>query len=83
MKPEELFRAVENLVKRHGSLSVSHDAGGSGMGLFFCSSVGGKWPFCSGETLADALTQLASEHARIEREALERRITEIDASANL
>jgi len=78
-----LHEQLDKLVKAKGELNVSYEAGGGGMGLYWCATVGREWPFCSGGTLEGALKNLVSEHTRLEREALQKRITEIDASAQL
>jgi len=77
-----LLGSVENLVKQKGSLHISHDAGGGGMGYYWQVNAGG-WPYCSGSTLEGALKDFVATHQRIESEALQKRINEIDASANL
>ena len=79
----DLFGQIERLIKQKGRLQISHDEGGGGMGYYFCATVGGEWPFCSSSTPEGALRVLVSEHLRLEREALQKRITEIDGSASL
>ncbi len=74
---------LEELIKTKGRLEVSHDEGGGGMGLYWCATVGGEWPYCHGETFDDALADLLSEHRRLEREALQERINAIDGAAQL
>lgn len=79
MNTNELGR----LIKLKGRLQVSHDEGGGGMGYYWCATLGGDWPYCSHSTLDGALNVLVSEHLRIERETLQKRINDIDASASL
>jgi len=78
----DLLGSVENLVKQKGSLHISHDEGGGGMGYYWQVSAGG-WPYCSGSSLEGALKDFVATHQRLEREALQKRINEIDASASL
>lgn len=73
---------LEQLIKVKGSLHISHDPGGGGTGYYWTASVG-AWPYCSSSTLEGAINVLLSEHKRIEREALQKRINEIDGSASL
>lgn len=80
--PTDLFGHLERLVKQNGQLKITHTNGG-GMGLHWCATVGGDWPYCHGETLEGSLKELVSEHLRLERESHAKRINEIDECANL
>jgi hypothetical protein len=73
---------LEKLVKQKGSLSVRHSPGGSGMGLYWVADADG-WPYCSAGTLRGAVKGLIESHKRLEKEALQKRINEIDASSGL
>lgn len=53
------------------------------MGLYWTAALGGNWPYCSGSTIEGALKALVSEYLRLEKEEAQKRINEIDASANL
>ena len=77
-----LFEELERLIKQKGHLTASNTTGG-GMGLYWMTSIGHEWPYCSGATLESALKNLISEHHRLEREALQARINAIDGSAQL
>jgi len=79
----DLFGQLQHLIKRKGSLRISHDEGGGGMGYYFCATLRDEWPYCHGSTPERALRVLVSEHLRLEREALQKRINEIDASSGL
>lgn len=79
----DLFGQLERLVKQKGRLQISHDEGGSGMAYYWCATLGGEWPYCHASTLEGSLRVLVSEHLRLEREALQKRINEIDGSASL
>lgn len=79
---DPLFEQVEVLIKKHGSLRVTHDPGGSGMGYYYTASVS-EWPCCSSSSLVGSLTVLVKEHLRLEKEALQKRINEIDESSAL
>jgi len=80
---DQLFFRLELLIKQKGHLQLSYDAGGGGMGYYFCATLNNEWPYCSESTPEGAIRVLISEHARLEREALQKRIAEIDGSANL
>lgn len=77
-----LFGHLERLIKEKGQLDVTHTNGG-GVGLYWSSTIGGEWPYCGGGTLEGALRTLVSEHLRLEREELQKRIKAIDESAGL
>jgi hypothetical protein len=78
-----LFAGLERLVKEKGSLSVTYEPGGGGMGYYWSATISHKWPFCGGSTLAYALESVVHEHQRLEREELQKRINAIDESASL
>ena len=80
---EQLSEQVASLIKQKGPMRVAYDEGGGGMGFCYCATIAGKWPYCHHSTLEGALRVLVSEHLRLEREALQKRITEIDNSAAL
>ena len=76
------FGHLERLIKEKGQLEVTHTNSG-GVGLYWSATIGGKWPYCHGGTLEGALKTLVSEHQRLEREELTKRINAIDESAGL
>lgn len=69
---------IEDRLKMGGSLSVTYD---SREGVF--SSNLGEWPYCTSGTFLWSLASLAEAHDRVEREKLQKRISEIDGSAQL
>lgn len=73
---------LERLIKEKGQLEVTHTNGG-GVGLYWSATIGTQWPYCHGGTLEGALKTLVSEHLRLEREELQKRINAIDESAGL
>jgi hypothetical protein len=83
LRSGDLFGQLERLVKQKGRLQISHDEGGSGMAYYWCATLGDEWPYCHASTLEGSLRVLVSEHLRLEREALQKRINEIDGSASL
>lgn len=82
MSDTPVYENLERLIKAKGSLDLGTTDGG-GMGYKWCATLGGEWPYCYGFTIEGALKSLVSEHIRIEREQLQKRINEIDASAAL
>lgn len=74
---------LETLIKQKGSLRISHNPDGSGMGYYWTANLGDAWPYCSSGTLESTLKLLVHEHRRLEREALQKRINAIDASSGL
>lgn len=83
MNESDLFPKLEYLAETKGSINISHNKGGGGMGLYWCASINNEWPYCHGGTIKGALSTLVSEHLRLEREENQKRINDIDASANL
>lgn len=78
-----LFAGLERLVKEKGSLNVTYEPGGGGMGYYWSATINNKWPFCGGSTLVYALESVVHEHQRLEREELQKRINAIDESESL
>jgi len=79
----KLLSELESLVKAKGSLRISYSSDDGGMGTNWCATIGGEWPYCHGESIEGLLKMVVSEHRRLEREQLQKRLNEIDASANL
>lgn len=79
---ESHIQLVETIIKQKGTLHISHDEDGGGMGHYWQVNAGG-WPYCVGSTLEGALKNFVATHQRLEREALQKRINEIDASSSL
>lgn len=77
------LKILSDLIKEKGRLQVSYDPSGSGMGYYWCATLGGEWPFCNADTLENSITVLISEHLRLKKETLQRQIKEIDESSNL
>lgn len=77
---DTLFESLEILITKKGHLLVSYGPGG---GLCWAATLRGEWPYCSGATMEGALKALVVAHARLEKEALQERINEIDASSGL
>jgi hypothetical protein len=77
------LKRLEELIKSKGRLRVSHNESGSGMGYYWCATLGDEWPYCSSGTLIGAIEDLISEHNRLEKEALQKRINEIEQLSQL
>lgn len=79
---QNLFSEVERQIKAHGgSLSVSFDKSGGGLGLYWSSNLPHHrkgivnllgWPYCHGCTLEQSFTVLVTEFQRFERESQEK-----------
>jgi hypothetical protein len=81
MKADILIKRLEKLVKAKGELSIEHDEGGSGMGYYWSANIDCKWPWSVGSTFQQCLESLVVTHAKIDKEALQKKINEIDRSS--
>jgi len=80
---QTLFTALENLMKKKGTLRVAFSDRPGNSELPFCATVGDNRPYCYHTTMEGALTTLIKTHLRLEHEALQKRIVEIETSSQL
>ncbi len=78
-----LLADLEELVKEHGALRVTFSDQPGNSGTPFCATLGDKWPFSSHDSLEWVLKNLIATHRRLEQEALQKRIAEIELSSQL
>ena len=78
-----MFAEVERLLESHGKMTIRYDRGGGGVGRFFVTHLEGDWAYHWGFSLQKSIETLVSETLRMEKEKLQKRINEIDASSNL
>ncbi len=83
MIPSHLEKDLLRLIQKHGRLTIDYQAH-DGVGYIYIAELGFKRGlFGAGGSIPTALEVLVSEHLRLEREALQNRIAEIDGSSHL
>lgn len=83
-KPKDLLELLEGYLKQKGSLTLSYDAGGGGMGLHVCAHWSAQgWPYCSGGNLEGALKNLIAHELEEEEKRITARLVELEANRKL